>query len=140
MKKCFLYIVCLLVFILISCPEIIDIIATDVVAFSDITVINESSYDLHISFVVDKTVQSKDDYKDINLTKNQSIVFTVGYYATGYNNYPRPYIDIKRIIFSDSTTGKIIKTLDNNLENIILTNVDGRHADYLLKITNNLLE
>jgi hypothetical protein len=108
---------------------------------TDITVINESSYDLHISFVVDKTAQSKDDYNDIELTKNQTIMFTVSYYATGKNDYPRPYIDLKKIIFSDSTTGKIIKTLDNNLENIfILTNVDGWHADYLLKITNNLLE
>jgi hypothetical protein len=133
MKRYFIYGVFLLVLVLNS--------SCDMSTETDIIVINESSYDLHINFVVDERRQSKDDYKDIEITKNETIMFKVGYFATGYNDYPRPDIDIKSIIFTDLVSRKVIKAIDNNLKDIfIFIESNGGYAKYLLKITDNLLE
>jgi hypothetical protein len=107
----------------------------DFVAGAEITVKNETSYNLRISIYYSHP-------KTIELRKNESALVHV----TDINKVPLPYEVIDNIIitYSNLDDDEIIKVIDKNLEDIfVLTKPVPKRshtAKYSLTITDDLLQ
>jgi hypothetical protein len=105
MKK--LYFCIFILFFLNSCYTYEDIAV--------VTIINNSSYDLHIKFTA-KRYESQ--YKAIDIRSNESISFDVSagkgtfpIFVASDPSYPNPNDDVEKMVFLDLNTSEFIKEI-----------------------------
>jgi len=109
-------------------------------AIAEVKIINNSSYDLSIYFVIEY-------YYDINIEvrQNQSNYFDLAIPQWDYENYLDPNYKVRKIIFSNLDTKEKISELENSENNIFefITVKDKKKEDwkayFIFKVTNDLL-
>jgi len=136
MKKLGIYIVCLFAFLLI-----INSCSPNVMCLSYITVVNELTYELNITFEANKY----SGYDPVNIGKGETVTFEL--WGGNHAPSPNPNNEVEKIIFTNLDTNDVIMILDNN--KIFLktksekNKVFGKEIEtrvyYLLKITDELL-
>ena len=140
-KKCNI-IACLKVFPLICILGFVGIviISCDALNETDIEIINESSNDLIIEFLLrNGKFCHHPGYDKIELKKNESIWLLV-YCLIGPNIAPIPNDDVIKIVFSDFETTEIIKVLNNNNHFKSIDGSSSTHGKYRLIITDELFQ
>lgn len=130
MKKLNISILCsMLLFVINSC---------DYLGKTEIKIINESYYNLHIQFIVESnniTTDELSQYKDIIIDKNKTVTFLL----TVLNDIRNPNNEVVKIILINNDNNEIIKNINNN-ENIFkLIKSDKYYTSYQFTINNDLL-
>jgi len=121
---------CLFALVLINCP------VEDSTSTTEIEVINESSYGLHIEF---EDIFSRNWFEEINVKKGESFTFFISDIGGKDGVKPRnPNNEVGKIIFINSETNEIIKEIiNNNLFELIKSLDDYEH--YKLYVNDILL-
>jgi hypothetical protein len=124
-------------------------VATDPISITEINIVNESSYDLHISFYPypDIKMEHFPSYgwdNDFDLLKNKSVSYELRSGPVGYED---PNDKIEKALFVNMKNNEEIKKYNNNnrnLFNLIGTETNsiygGTKASYLLTINDAFLQ
>ena len=107
MKKIIIYFFCFNILIINSC---------DYSTETKLEIINQSSYNLHIKFKTKKLYNYQNEYDEIDIKKEQSVIILL--YDFGPPAPRRPNNEIENIIFYNLDNNEIIKEIVN--ENILI--------------------
>jgi hypothetical protein len=130
MKKLNLCLICFALLFIVGC--------VDYSAHTEIEVINESSYNLHITF--EEISPYLGFNEEIYLLKSESVLFYIWSGLGGKEIKPRnPNAEKVKIVFMNIDTGEIIKETENSENMFKFIRAEAYKAYYRLKITDDLL-
>jgi hypothetical protein len=130
MKKLSLCLICFALFFIVGC--------VDYGANTEIEIINDSSYNLHITF--EEISPYLGFNGEIYLLKNESLSFHIWAGLGGKDIKPRnPNNEKVKIIILNIDTGEIIKEMENTENTFICIREEAYKAYYQLKITDDFL-
>ena len=130
-KRILILNICFFSFFLSSCDE-----ATT----TDLEVVNNSSYNLHLHFILKRYNYYTGD-KSTNIKKGETLLikYFLGMAAGGKGVYGDPNLEIDKIIFTNLDTNEIIRELKNNNHFTLISRDGTSYGFYKLEITDDLL-
>jgi hypothetical protein len=131
MKKLSLCLICFASLFIVCC-------VVDYDAYTEIEIINESSYNLHIAF--EEISPYLGFSEEIYLLKSESLSFRIWSGLGGKDIKPRnPNKEKVKITFLNIDTGEIFKEMENGEDTFKFIRSESYEAYYQFKITDDLL-